>query len=86
VTSFDSYNTVFEQAQLAIDEGNPPEVIHFFEAATQEALDAVDADGDPIFASVTEALDGRTEVLGEPVVFIALQKPFMAGFALGSDK
>lgn len=68
VTSFDSYNTVFEQAQLAIDEGNPPEVIHFFEAATQEALDAVDADGDPIFASVTEALDGRTEVLGEPVV------------------
>ena len=68
VTSFDSYNTVFEQAQLAIDEGNPPEVIHFFEAATQEALDAVDADGDPIFVSVTDALDGRAEVLGEPVV------------------
>ncbi len=68
VTSFDSYNTVFEQAQLAIDEGNPPEIIHFFEAATQEALDAVDADGNPIFASVTEAIDGRDEVLGEPVV------------------
>lgn len=68
VTSFDSYNTVFEQAQLAIDEGNPPEIIHFFEAATQEALDAVDSDGNPIFVSVTEALDGRDEVLGEPVV------------------
>ncbi|MGH1490484.1 MAG: extracellular solute-binding protein [Acidimicrobiales bacterium] len=68
VTSFDSYNTVFEQAQLAIDEGNPPEIIHFFEAATQEALDAVDSNGDPIFASVTEVLDGRDEVLGEPVV------------------
>ncbi len=68
VTSFDSYNTVFEQATLAIDEGNPPELIHFFEAATQQALDAVDKDGNPIFASVTEAIDGRTEILGEPVV------------------
>ena len=35
VQSFDSYNTVFEQAQLALDGGNPPEIIHFFEAATQ---------------------------------------------------
>jgi sn-glycerol 3-phosphate transport system substrate-binding protein len=68
VTSFDSYNTVFEQAQLAIDAGNPPEIIHFFEAATQEALDAVDSNGDPIFASVTDAIAGRTEILGEPVV------------------
>jgi len=68
VQSFDSYNTVFEQAQLALEEGNPPEIIHFFEAATQEALDAVDANGDPIFKSVTEAVGGRTEILGEPVV------------------
>jgi sn-glycerol 3-phosphate transport system substrate-binding protein len=68
VTSFDSYNTVFEQAQLAIDAGNPPEIIHFFEAATQEALDAVDSNGDPIFASVTDAIDGRAEILGEAVV------------------
>ncbi|MFV1991258.1 MAG: extracellular solute-binding protein, partial [Acidimicrobiales bacterium] len=68
VTPFDSYNTVFEQTALAMDEGNPPEIIHFFEAATQEALDAIDKDGNPIFASVTEAVAGRTEILGEPVV------------------
>ncbi|MDH4276530.1 MAG: extracellular solute-binding protein [Acidimicrobiia bacterium] len=68
VTEFDSYNTVFEQAQLAIEDGNPPEIIHFFEAATQEALDAVDGDGNPIFKSVTEAIGDRTEILGEPVV------------------
>jgi sn-glycerol 3-phosphate transport system substrate-binding protein len=68
VTPFDSYNTVFEQTTLAIDEGNPPEIIHFFEAATQEALDAIDSNGDPIFKSVTQAVDGRTEILGEPVV------------------
>ncbi len=68
VTEFDSYNTVFEQAQLAIEDGNPPEIIHFFEAATQEALDAVDPDGNPIFTSVTDAIGDRTEILGEPVV------------------
>ncbi len=68
VSSFPDYNTVFEQAQLAIDEGNPPEIIHFFEAATQEAIDAVDGNGDAIFTSVTNAIDGRTEILGEPVV------------------
>ncbi len=59
---------MFEQAQLAIDDGDPPEIIHFFEAATQEALDATDSNGDPIFKSVTEAVAGRTEILGEPVV------------------
>ena len=68
VQSFDSYNTVFEQAQLALDGGNPPEIIHFFEAATQEAIDAVDAAGEPIFKSVTDAIAGRTEILGEPVI------------------
>ena len=68
VTPFDSYNTVFEQTALAIDDGNPPEVIHFFEAATQEALDAVDSNGDPIFKSVTEAVAGRDEIMGEPVI------------------
>lgn len=68
VTPFDSYNTVFEQTALAMDSGDQPEVIHFFEAATQEALDAIDSNGDPIFTSVTSAVDGRTEILGEPVV------------------
>lgn len=68
VTPFDSYNTVFEQTALAIEDGNPPEVIHFFEAATQDALDAIDSNGDPIFKSVTEAVAGRTEILGEPIV------------------
>jgi len=73
VTSFDSYNTVFEQTTLAIDDGSPPEIIHFFEAATQEALDAVDANGDPIFASVTAAVAGRTEILDAQATAIPRQ-------------
>ncbi len=68
VTSFASYNDVFDAAILAVDSGEPPALIHFFEAATRQALDAVDANGDPIFASVTDAIAGRSEILGEPVI------------------
>ena len=68
VTSFASYNDVFDAAVLAVDSGEPPGLIHFFEAATRQALDAVGADGAPIFKSVTDAIAGRTEILGEPVV------------------
>ena len=68
VTSFASYNDVFDAAVLAVDSSRPPALIHFFEAATRQALDAVDNDGNPIFKSVTDAIGGRTEILGEPVV------------------
>ncbi len=68
VTSFASYNDAFDAAVLAVDSGDPPGIIHFFEAATRQALDAVSADGSPIFKSVTDAIAGRTEILGEPVV------------------
>ena len=68
VQEFDSYNTVFEQAVLAVDSGEPPAIIHFFEAATRQALDAVDASGNPVFKSVTDAVAGRGAILGEPVV------------------
>ena len=68
VTSFASYNDAFDAAVLAVDSGDPPGIIHFFEAATRQALDAVSQDGAPIFKSVTDALAGRTEILGEPVV------------------
>ena len=68
VTSFASYNDVFDAAILAVDSGEPPGLIHFFEAATRQALDAVDSSGAPIFKSVTEAIAGRTDILGEPVV------------------
>ena len=68
VTSFASYNDAFDAAVLAVDSGEPPGLIHFFEAATRQALDAVDAAGNPIFKSVTEAIGDRSEILGESVV------------------
>ena len=68
VSSFTSYNDVFDAAVLAVDSGDPPGIIHFFEAATRQALDAKNNAGQPIFKSVTDAIGGRTEILGEPVV------------------
>ncbi|MBT7599963.1 MAG: extracellular solute-binding protein [Anaerolineae bacterium] len=63
-----SYNEVFEAAILSVEQGNPPSVIQFYEAATQEARDAVTANGNPLIKSVTDALGGQTEVNGVKVV------------------
>lgn len=68
VESYASYNEAFNATVLAAEQGNPPALTHFFEAATQEARDAVNPDGAPLFKSVEEALAGREEINGVPVV------------------
>ena len=68
ITGFASYNDAFEAAVQAINSGEPPAVVHFFEAATQEARDAISNDGEPVFADLEEIIGGRTEVAGVPVV------------------
>lgn len=42
--------------------------MQYFEAATTDEMNAVGANGDPIFRSVEEATAGRSEILGVPVV------------------
>ncbi|MBN2302829.1 MAG: extracellular solute-binding protein [Anaerolineae bacterium] len=68
IEGFESYNIAFTETALAAEQGNPPAVTHFFEAATQEALDAVGPNGEPLFKSVAEAIGDRTEINGVPVV------------------
>lgn len=68
VQGFESYNIAFTETALAAEQGNPPAVTHFFEAATQEALDAVGPNGEPLFKSVEGAIGDRTEINGVPVV------------------
>ena len=68
ITGFASYNDAFAAAVQAINSGEPPGVVHFFEAATQEARDAIAADGELVFADLEAIIDGRTEVGGVPVV------------------
>jgi sn-glycerol 3-phosphate transport system substrate-binding protein len=68
IEGYESYNQAFDATVLAAEQGNPPAITHFFEAATQEALDAVNAEGEPLFTSVAAAIGDRTEINGVPVV------------------
>jgi sn-glycerol 3-phosphate transport system substrate-binding protein len=63
-----SYNEVFEAAILSVEQGNPPSVIQFYEAATQEARDAVTSSGNPLIKSVSDALGGKSDINGVKVV------------------
>lgn len=68
VQGYPDYESLFDATLLAVDQGNPPSVVQYFEAATTDAQDAVDSSGDPIFTSVEAAIGGRSEILGFPVV------------------
>ena len=68
VSGYDSYEALFDATLLAFDQGNPPAVVQYFEAATTDAISAVGSNGDAIFTSVEAATAGRSEILGVPVV------------------
>lgn len=68
VQGYPDYESLFDATLLAADQGNPPAVVQYFEAATTDAQDAVDSSGNPIFTSVESAIGGRDEILGFPVV------------------
>lgn len=68
IQGYENYEALFDAALLAVDQGNPPAVVQYFEAATTEAQDAVTAAGDPLFKNMEETLAGRDEVLGIPVI------------------
>lgn len=68
VQGYPDYESLFDATLLAVDQGNPPAVVQYFEAATTDAQDAVDSSGNPIFTSVQSAIGDRTEILGVPVV------------------
>ncbi|HEY1180558.1 MAG TPA: extracellular solute-binding protein [Phytomonospora sp.] len=68
ISGYDSYEVLFDAVSAAIQKGTPPEIVQYFEAATQDARDAVNKDGEPLFVSVQQAINGRADILGEPVV------------------
>jgi sn-glycerol 3-phosphate transport system substrate-binding protein len=68
VSGYDSYEALFDATLLAFDQGNPPAVVQYFEAATIDAINAVSTAGEPIFRSIEGAIAGRSEILGVPVM------------------
>lgn len=51
-----------------VGRGRTPALVQYFYASAQVAADMRTADGEPLFTPVGKAVDGRTEILGEPVV------------------
>lgn len=68
IDGYPDYETLFDSALLASEQGNPPAIMHFFEAATQEIRDAVNPAGDPLVKSVAGAIAGRQDINGVPVI------------------
>ncbi|MGF1599728.1 MAG: extracellular solute-binding protein [Acidimicrobiales bacterium] len=68
IQGYADYESLFDATLLAVDQGTPPAVVQYFEAATTDAQDAVNSSNEPIFTSVETAIAGREEILGVPVV------------------
>jgi len=68
VQGFEDYESLFDATLLAFDQGEPPAVVQYFEAATTEARDAVGGNGNPLFTSIETAIDGRDEINGVEVI------------------
>ncbi|GAB1511534.1 extracellular solute-binding protein [Actinophytocola sp. KF-1] len=65
---FVNYWTLPAKVAKAVEEGNPPTIAEYYYTNAQQARDATAEDGTPLFTSVGEAIGGRTEILGVPVV------------------
>lgn len=60
--------TLPEDVRAASGRGRPPALVQFSHATTQPARDMLSGSGTPLFASVHDAVAGRREILGHPVV------------------
>jgi sn-glycerol 3-phosphate transport system substrate-binding protein len=62
-----------------------PDVADYYFTATQLAHDTRDRDGRPLFTSVRQAVGGRTEILGEPVVVDDVVPAIGDYYSVGGD-
>ncbi len=82
VQGYDNYEALFDATLLATDQGNPPAIVQYFEAATTEARDAVTGMGDPLFTSIEDAIAGRDEIMGVPIVLNDVVDPVAAYYTI----
>ena len=65
---FVNYWTMPARVAKAVEEGNPPAIAEYYYTNAQQARDAKAKDGTPLYTPVGDAIAGRTEILGVPVV------------------
>jgi sn-glycerol 3-phosphate transport system substrate-binding protein len=81
IEGYDSYETIFSSANLAFEQGTQPAIVQYFEAATQDARDA-NFNGTPFFKAIEEAIAGREEINGLPVVLDDYVAPVVSYYSL----
>ncbi|MGA6166317.1 extracellular solute-binding protein [Amycolatopsis magusensis] len=74
-----------QEVSRAAAAGTPPTLAELYFYMGQVARDLRHADGRPLFTSVEQAVDGRSEINGEPVVLGDLMKPFREYYTVGGD-
>jgi sn-glycerol 3-phosphate transport system substrate-binding protein len=62
------FRTLPQKIAAAAAAGTTPAIAECYFYITQAARDLLNRDGGPLFTSVEKAIDGRDEILGEPVV------------------
>jgi sn-glycerol 3-phosphate transport system substrate-binding protein len=62
------YEAIPAEVVAAVDQGNPPDLAEYYYTSSQTARDTLDRTGKPLFTSIEQAIGGRTEILGEPVL------------------
>jgi sn-glycerol 3-phosphate transport system substrate-binding protein len=68
-----------------VNEGAGPTIAAYQYTYLQDAVDARDALGNPIFTSVSRAIGGRSEILGEPVVLDDVMERARAYYTIEGD-
>lgn len=79
VEAYENYEVLLDTAALALEQGNAPALLQYFEVATQFARDS------GFFKPVAEALNGRTELNGIPVNFDDFIQPVVNYFTLDGE-
>ncbi len=79
IQEYSDYEPLIDAYTLAQEQGTAPEVIQLFEVGTQFALDS------GWFKPVAEIIDGREEVLGQPVDFDDIVAPVSAYYTIGDQ-
>lgn len=72
-----------EEVARAARAGTAPHIATYFWPFLQDALDIRDPDGRPLFTSLTKAVGGRDEILGEPVVIDDIVAGIRAHYTVG---
>lgn len=79
------FNQLPQEVNAAVQAGDAPEVADYYYNATQNARDAKDTYGRPLFTSVRRAIGGRTSILGEPVVLNDIIAPARSYYSYHGD-